>query len=198
MRGLSFALSPLFPLLFLLLIVSPYTLNRPQSSAAGFNIYGVLVYGPFRLVRSHFIHHLLLSSAFAFARSRRNFLVIVVRHAHNIDPRYTVLFSLSFRPIRPASGRSLFDARQLSRSIALHSFGQRSAKPFSFIYNLCSRFCKILAQMYDRGNIARGSPANRQRRHKRAVYFICRIDSQWLSRLVSCGSKLHQIIISQF
>lgn len=55
--------------------------------------------------------------------------------ARNIDPRanYIVLFRVhTHQSIHPASGRALFNARQLSWSIVSHSFGN-VPKPFSFI-----------------------------------------------------------------
>lgn len=102
------------------------------------------------------------TSASVSFRSRRNFLVIVVRHAHNIDPRYrTFLFhSGQYVPL-PAALCSTRDSCH-DRSRRIHS--GNVSKPFSFIYNLCLRFHKILAQICDRGNVARGKP-DAQARH---------------------------------
>lgn len=104
-------------LLYLFLIVSRYTLNRPPPRGA---VYRGIQYLQSSRIWTH-------SASFARTlspspSSRRNFPVIVVRHAHNVDPRYhTFLFHSG--QYGPVSGRSLFNARQLSRSIAPHSFG---------------------------------------------------------------------------
>lgn len=63
--------------------------------------------------------------------SHRNFLVIV-RHAHNIDPRYRTFLFHSGQYI-PFPGASLSDTRQLSQSIVLHSHSATLRDLFSFI-----------------------------------------------------------------
>lgn len=76
--------------------------------------------------------------------------------ARNIDPRanYIVLFRVhTHQSIHPASGRALFNARQLSWSIVSHSFGN-VPKPFSFIHRLARDPMKFSRGHIGEGNIA--------------------------------------------
>lgn len=135
--------------------------HHTEQCTEGFNIYRVLVYGPH-------------SASFARTLSPSpppvgifRLLLFAMLIMLTLD---TILFC--FIPVNTSRFRPLFVQRATAVTIDRAAFIRVTvSEPFSFIYNLCSRFCQILAYMYDRGNVARGrrSPADRQPGRKRDV-----------------------------
>lgn len=131
-------LSPSLVSLYLFLIVSRYTLNRPPPHGA---VYRGIQYLQSSRIWTH-------SASFARTLSPSpppvgifRLLLFAMLIMLTLD---TILFC--FIPVNTSRFRPLFVQRATAVTIDRAAFIRVTvSKPFSFIYNLCSRFCQILA-----------------------------------------------------